>query len=68
MLTVKEFFNLYNNVFDENDSIKAVGREHTKRLIETCEQFSSNTDFGSKATGFMNVANIKMLRNKLQES
>lgn len=68
MLTVKEFFNLYNNVFDENDSIKAVGRGHTKYLIEACEQFSSNTDFGSKNTGFMNVANIKMLRNKLQES
>lgn len=68
MLTVKEFFNLYNNVFDENDSIKAVGREHTKRLIEACEQFSSNIDFGSKSTGFMNVANIKMLKTKLQES
>lgn len=68
MLTVKEFFDLYNNVFDENDLIKAVGREHTKCLIEACEQFSSNTDFGSKDTGFMNVTNIKMLRNKLQEN
>lgn len=37
MLTVKEFFDLYNDVFDESDSIKAVGREHTKRLIEACE-------------------------------
>lgn len=68
MLTVKEFFDLYNDVFDESDSIKAVGREHTKRLIEACEQFLSNIDFGSKGTGFMNVANIKMLRNRLQES
>lgn len=68
MLTVKEFFDLYNDVFDENDSIKAVGREHTKRLIEACEQFSSNIDFGNKSTGFMNVSNIKMLRTKLQES
>lgn len=67
-MLVKEFMSLYNDVFDEDDEIKQVGRERTKRLIEACEQFSSNTNFGSKITGFMNVTNIKALRNKLQES
>lgn len=67
-MLVKEFMVLYNDVFDEDDEIKQVGRERTKRLIEACEQFSSNTNFGSKITGFMNVTNIKALRNKLQES
>ena len=67
-MLVKEFMVLYNDVFDEDDEVKQVGRERTKRLIEACEQFSSNTNFGSKITGFMNVTNIKALRNKLQES
>ena len=68
MLAVKEFLKLYDEVFDETGAVKAVGREHTKALIEACEQYSSNTDFGSKDTGFMNVDNIKLLRNKLQEA
>ena len=67
-MLVKEFMSLYNDVFDEDDEIKQVGRERTKRLIEACEQFSSDTNFGSKIIGFMNVTNIKALRNKLQES
>ena len=67
-MLVKEFMVLYDDVFDEDGEIKQVGRERTKRLIEACEQFSSNTNFGSKITGFMNVTNIKALRNKLQES
>lgn len=68
MLGIKEFNNLYNEVFDDTGAIKAVGREHTKALIEACEQFSSGIDFGNKATGFMNVENIQLLRNKLQEA
>lgn len=67
-MLVKEFMVLYNDVFDEDDEIKQVGRERTKRLIEACEQFSSDINFGSKINGFMNVTNIKALRNKLQES
>lgn len=67
-MLVKEFMVLYNDVFNEDGEVKQVGRERTKRLIEACEQFSNTTNFGSKITGFMNVTNIKALRNKLQES
>ena len=68
MLSIEAFNNLYNTVFDENGAIKAVGRDYTKSLIEACEQFSSGIDFGNKTTGFMNVENIQLLRNKLQEA
>lgn len=68
MLENKDFLELYNDVFDEEGKVKAVGREHTKALIEACEQYSQEIDFGNKSTGFMNVENIKLLRNKLQET
>lgn len=65
MLESKDFLKLYDDVFDETGKIKVVGREHTKALIEACEQYSQDIDFGNKSTGFMNVENIKLLRNKL---
>lgn len=68
MLENKDFLKLYDDVFDEEGKVKAVGREHTKALIEACEQYSQDIDFGNKSTGFMNVENIKLLRNKLQET
>lgn len=68
MLENKDFLKLYDDVFDEEGKVKAVGRKHTKALIEACEQYSQEIDFGNKSTGFMNVENIKLLRNKLQET
>lgn len=65
MLENKDLLKLYDDVFDEEGKVKAVGREHTKALIEACEQYSKEIDFGNKSTGFMNVDNIKLLRNKL---
>lgn len=66
MLDITEFNDLYDKVFDETGAIKAVGRDCTKSLIEACEQFSDNVDFGNKSTGFMNVENIQLLKNMLQ--
>lgn len=40
MLESKDFLKLYDDVFDETGKVKAVGREHTKTLIEACEQYS----------------------------
>lgn len=68
MLENKDFLKLYDDVFDEEGKVKTVGRAHTKALIEACEQYSQEIDFGNKSTGFMNVENIKLLRNKLQET
>lgn len=65
MLESKDFLKLYDDVFDETGKVKVVDREHTKTLIEACEQYSQDIDFGNKSTGFMNVDNIKLLRNKL---
>lgn len=45
MLESKDFLKLYDDVFDETGKIKAVGREHTKALIEACEQYSQDIDF-----------------------
>lgn len=66
MLDKKKFLDLYNDVFDEDGKIKAVGREHTKALIEFCKSYSPNYDFGNLATGFMNVENIHKLYEKVQ--
>ena len=68
MLGITEFNDLYDEVFDETGAIKAVGRDCTKSLIEACGQFSDSIDFGNKSTGFMNVENIQLLRNKLQRA
>ena len=54
----------YNKVFDEQGNIRKCGREECKKLIELCEAFQSDIDFGSLQTGFMNVKNIKKLVNK----
>lgn len=67
MLGITEFNDLYDKVFDETGAVKAVGRDCTKSLIEVCEQFSDNIDFGNKFTGFMNIENIQLLRNMLQK-
>lgn len=45
MLESKDFLKLYDDVFDETGKIKVVGREHTKALIEACEQYSQDIDF-----------------------
>ena len=37
MLENKDFLKLYDDVFDEEGKVKAVGREYTKALIEACE-------------------------------
>lgn len=66
MLDKKKFLDLYNDVFDEEGKIKAVGRERTKALIAFCKEFSPNCDFGSLTTGFMNVENIYKLYEKVQ--
>ena len=51
MLENKDFLKLYDDVFDEAGKVKAVGREHTKALIEACEQYSQEIDFGYKSSG-----------------
>ncbi len=65
---VEEFLACYNEVFNEDGSLKACGREKCIRLIEIAEQihiFSGPNHFGSKETGFLNVVRMQALRNSL---
>lgn len=67
MWSMQEFEKTYNQVFDEHGNVKFCGRDVTRRLIHLCQQVDTNTDFGNQETGFMNVENIKRLRESLED-
>ena len=53
-------FELYRNVFNEDGTVKACGREACKKLIAACEEACcKDIDFGDAKTGMMNVENIQ---------
>lgn len=64
-----EFLEVYGQVFDVDGKVCVVGRDKTKRLICLAELVGKDVgnvrDYGSVATGFMNVQNIHALRNSL---
>lgn len=62
---IEEFKKLYDEVFTENDMIKNCGRDKTSALIACCNKISSNSDFGSIDSGFLNVENIIRLHQNI---
>ena len=60
------FQKVYKEVFDANGNIKPCGRMKCKELIMLASQIDKNTDFGNSETGFMNVENIKKLKEQLK--
>jgi hypothetical protein len=51
---------LYNDVFNEDGTVKLCGRNACKALIMACqEKFGDNINFGNTNTGMMNVENIQ---------
>ena len=62
-----EFNEKYNNVFNDNGTIKNCGREKCKDLIIACMVLSKNNSnyFGNPDTGMMNVPNIQQFKNGL---
>ena len=59
-----DFLNLYNEVFDSDDKIKACGREKCKKLIKYCKKIDNYTFYGDLDTGRMDVDNIQKLKTK----
>lgn len=58
-----KFIELYNEVFDESNNIRACGRNKCIKLIECAEAIDSNKNFGSVESGMMNISNIIELYN-----
>lgn len=57
----KEFQKLYNICFDQNDCVKACGREACKKLL----RFLRDPLYGDQKTGMMNVEAITSLYHKI---
>lgn len=67
-MSKKDFLNKYDEVFNEDGSIKLCGREKCKDLIIAAMALSNNSNtnyFGNEKTGMMNVPNIQTLKNNL---
>lgn len=65
---VKEFLSCYSEVFNEDGSQKACGREKCIKLIEVAEKLCPEEPagkFGSTNTGMMNIVNLKNLKNSI---
>lgn len=54
----EEIFELYNNVFDENQKVKVCRREACQKLIRALKEICPEGDFGDEMTGFMKSKNI----------
>ena len=64
-----EFLKKYNEVFNEDGTVKLCGREKCKNLIIACEVLSKNVTeghFGNAVTGMMNIKNIQKFRNDIK--
>ena len=61
---MKDIDYLYKDIFTPQGTVKNVGREACKRLIEACnsyyfDKYKDFADFGDVESGFMNVENIQ---------
>lgn len=62
---IENFKNLYNEVFDDDNKIKAYGREKCKNLIKSASLIKPNIYFGDEKTGFINIENMTKLKKEL---
>ena len=69
----EEFLELFGKVFDEDGNVKPCGRDTCVKLIKLCESIAPSfdgrhygeTDPDSLRRGYMNVQNIKTLRDEI---
>lgn len=61
----KEFLEIYQKVFDENNITKNCGRELCSQLIECAQNVDETINFGNPDTGIMNIPNLRILRLKI---
>lgn len=59
-----EFEKLYKICFDENENIKACGRENCKKLIK----YLGGEPYGNPDTGVMNTKNIIKLHRNIMKT
>lgn len=68
VLTLEEYEELYDRVFDSEENIKVCGRATTSKLITASKYMDierNYPDFGDELTGLMNISNITSLHKKL---
>lgn len=63
----REVLDQLNKVLDENGNPKACGREACKRAIWLAKLLYPEVDYGDDETGYMNVSNLRDLREELRK-
>jgi hypothetical protein len=66
--TFTRFAELYDEVFDKDGQIQAVGREKCMDLILAAQAINDSEDFGNVKTGFMNPEAIKRLMDSMRNT
>lgn len=61
----EKFKQEYKNVFTDDDTVKACGRNNCKKLIELASELDANKDYGNTETGVMNINNMIKLHDKV---
>lgn len=61
-MTDRKLLEAYEEVFNEDGTMKACGREACIKLIEACEEKDRETYFGDKLNGKICLCNIDMIR------
>lgn len=62
-----EFLKRYTDVFNDDGTVKACGRDKCTLLLIECYKVEKNTYFGDVKNGFMNVENVLGLVKRLKE-
>ena len=61
----EKFKQEYKNVFTDDNTVKACGRNNCKKLIELAIELDSVENYGNIDTGIMNVDNIVKLHDRI---
>ena len=62
---VKEFLEVYDEVFDENGNVKLCGREKCFQLIKLADKVEKGVSHGNLKTGHMYIEYMHKLRTQL---
>lgn len=62
------FMTQYGNVFNTDGSVKACGREESKKLIKISNEIDPDVIHGDTDTGFMNISEIQKLYAKISKN
>lgn len=60
-----KFIEVFNEVFDNDLNVQKCGREKCKELILLARELDKTKDFGSIETGFMNIEELKNLKESI---